>query len=168
MKVMLYLLFLLPLARANDVKDFRPLKCNEAIEMENCRSWKHFFGSRAVFDERVVVPCGRCFTMNTPRDTLTFTDGLDIQGKLVFPDGLALTVYTPAIIVQGVLEVNAFSKPIDGNPLIRFVMTGEQENSFDPIEENANACYGMNSCFVGPKSITVAGGRVSCKFSLLD
>lgn len=168
MKILALLVFLLPVARSNDVADFRPLNCNSSIEMENCRSWKHFFGSKRVFRERVVVPCGRCFTMNTPYDTITFTDGLDIQGKLVFPDGLALTVYSPAIIVQGVLEVSAHGKAVDGNPLIRFVMTGDQVNFFDPIEDNERACYGMKSCIAGSKSITVAGGRVSCKSTAFD
>jgi hypothetical protein len=48
----------------------------------------------------------------------------------------------------------------DGIPLIKFIMTGANEQTFTPIGSNANACGGA-SCSVGKKSFTVAGGKLN-------
>ena len=81
--------------------------------------------------------------MNHPGPTLTLQDGIDIQGKLVFPNS----------------NVNL----VVNTPLIRFVLTGGNEQSFTPIGSNANACGG-GKCSVGKKSFTVAGGKMNGEF----
>jgi hypothetical protein len=40
-------------------------------------------------------------------DTLILPLGLDIQGTLIFPDGYRITIETPFVRVQGVLEMIA-------------------------------------------------------------
>ena len=140
--------------------DFVPLSCNANVASASCATWTSRFGSGATLASRVVIPCGQCITMNHPGPTLTLQGGIDIQGKLVFPNSkVNLVVNTPVVIVQGLLDMRA-TKPVDGMPLIRFVLTGENEQTFTPIGSNANACGG-GKCSVGKKSFTVAGGRLS-------
>lgn len=99
--------------------------------------------------------------MNHPGPTLTLQDGIDVQGKLVFPNNYKLVVNTPLLVIQGELEITS-AKPVDGVPSIKFVLTGGNEQSFTPIGQNANACGG-GKCSVGKKSFTVAGGKLNSK-----
>jgi G8 domain len=142
--------------------DFVPLSCNANLASASCSTWTGRFGTGAIKTSRVIIPCGQCVTMNHPGPTLTFQDGIDIQGKLVFPNSnINLVVNTPLIVVQGVLDMQA-TKPVNGLPSIRFVLTGGNDQSFTPIGSNANACSG-GKCPVGKKSFTVAGGRLNSK-----
>jgi len=183
-----------------DVADFVPLSCNkDLIEMDTklCTCWSNFFdGHPTTFVSRVVIPCGVCVILtdhsndhldgedssnnnNKINITLTFQDGLDIQGKLVVIPGhpdVYITIRSTLIVVQGELVVDTTtisSKqqqqgiPIDGNPRVRFVLTGsanhhQEEQWFEPIGENALACdHGTQPCHVGPKAFVVAGGAVN-------
>ena len=140
--------------------DFVPLSCNANVASASCGTWTSRFGSGATVSSRVIIPCGQCITMNHPGPSLTLQDGIDIQGKLVFPNTQAnLIINTPLVVVQGLLEMRA-SKPVDGIPSIRFILTGGNEQTFTPVGSNANACGG-GKCSVGKKSFTVAGGRLS-------
>jgi hypothetical protein len=140
--------------------DFVPLSCNANVASTSCGTWTSRFGSGATVSSRIIIPCGQCITMNHPGPTLMLQDGIDIQGKLVFPNSnVNLIINTPVVVVQGLLDMRA-SKPVDGTPSIRFVLTGENEQTFTPIGSNANACGG-GKCSVGKKSFTVAGGRLS-------
>jgi len=145
----------------NSVDDFVPLGCNSQINSASCATtWSSLFGSGSEKSERITIPCGQCVTMDHAGDTLTLVRGLDIQGKLVFPDNYSLHIIAPMIVVQGVLKMTA-TKPVNGAPSITFTMTGQTANTFAPIGENSNACGG--DCNVGKKSITVAGGKVDSK-----
>ena len=148
----------IPDAELLEVADFVPLSCNAVFS--TCVPWSKTFGTGATQVARVVVKCGACITMDHPGPTLTLQNGLDIQGKLVFPDNYKLQIQSPLIVVQGELQMQA-SKPVDGVPSIRFIVTGSSDQFFTPIGSNANACGG--SCNVGKKSITVAGGKVNRK-----
>jgi len=140
-------------------KDFVPLSCNNMLS--DCKSWRTIFGNDAVHTARVVVPCGTCVTMDHPGPELILQDGIDIQGKLIFPDGYSLTVQTTSIAVQGELEMTS-TKPVDGTPNIRISMIGNNSlQTFTPIGENAGACG--NGCVMGKKAIVVAGGKVKCE-----
>jgi hypothetical protein len=142
--------------------DFVPLSCNSNLASASCATWTSRFGSGATLSSRIIIPCGQCVTMNHPGPTLTLQDGIDIQGKLVFPTSTVnLLVNTPLVVVQGLLDMRA-TKPVDGIPSIRFVLTGGNEQTFMPIGSNSNACGG-GKCNVGKKSFTVAGGRLSGK-----
>jgi hypothetical protein len=137
-----------------EIEDFVPLGCNEMIGV--CKPWSTQFGTKSTYSKRLNIPCGECVIMDM--NSLTLNGGLDIRGKLVVPDGHDVTLHSTVIVVQGELEMNA-TKAVDGVPLIRFVMTGPDENFFTPIRENQDACSG--ACNVGKKAIVVAGGKLT-------
>jgi hypothetical protein len=147
--------------------DFIPLSCNNNLSTATCNSWVSIFGSSSTFTNQVVIPCGTCITMDHPGPQLSLLSGINIIGKLIFPnDGsYQLTINTASIIVQGELDLQSTQTPVTGTPMIRIVMIGSDASlNFFPINENVNACDGfLGSCKVGFKSITVAGGRVNCK-----
>jgi hypothetical protein len=99
--------------------------------------------------------------MDHPGPTLTFGDGLDIHGKLVFPDNYELIVRSTLILVQGELQITAV-KPVDGNPQVKFVMHGDKDEFFEPADSNSNIC-GDGLCEAGSRSITIAGGKLSLR-----
>jgi hypothetical protein len=144
--------------------DFVPLSCNANLASASCSStWTNRFGSGTTQSSRIVIPCGQCITMNHPGPTLTLQDGIDIQGKLVFPSNVNnLVINTAALIVQGQLDMQA-TTPVDGAPSIRIVMTGGNDQTFTPVGSNANKCGGASQCAIGKKSFTVAGGRLNSK-----
>lgn len=143
-----------------ETADFVPLACNSNLSTSTCNSWSVKFGVAAIQSKRVIIGCGECITMDHPGPSLTLLDGLDIQGKLVFPNNYKLEVKSPLILVQGELEMQA-NKPVDGKPSIKFLMTSDSVQYFTPIGVNANACSG--SCAAGKKAIVVAGGKVNSK-----
>jgi len=144
--------------------DFVPLSCNDNLDSVTCTPWSASpFGLGSTHSDRVVVACGTCLVMDHADSTLTFEDGIDIQGKLVFPDGFELHVISTMIAVQGELMMTS-TKPVDGNELIRFTMIGQNTNSFTTIDENAGKCSGGDVCDVGKKVIVVAGGKVSSEY----
>lgn len=143
------------------IADFVPLSCNSNLAGSTCSTWTSKFGSSATVSSRIVIPCGQCITMNHPGPTLTLQDGVDVQGKLVFPNNYKLLVNTPLVVIQGELAMTS-TKPVDGTPSIKFVMTGANEQTFTPIGQNVNACGG-SKCSVGKKSFTVAGGKLNSK-----
>ncbi|EEC45131.1 predicted protein [Phaeodactylum tricornutum CCAP 1055/1] len=139
-------------------RGFVPLSCNANIDNSKCSSFIDTFGTNSVHASRLVVPCGTCVSMDHPGPLLTLNDGIDIQGKLVFPDGYRLTVNTNLVLVQGELEMKS-SKAVDGIPDVTFVLQGSSISSFEPIDSNTGNCGG--SCDTGARSITVAGGKVN-------
>ena len=150
--------------RLVDDDEFAPLACNAELPDAPCpTTWSSLFGSDSSHSERITIPCGECVTMDHTGDTLTLDDGLDIQGKLIFPDDYSLHVFSPMIVVQGELVMTA-TKPVNGEPSITFTMTGQTANTFEPIGDNINVCGG-GDCNIGKKSITVAGGKVDSKYS---
>ena len=88
--------------------DFVPLSCNANIASATCSTWTSRFGSGATLSSRITIPCGQCITMNHPGPTLTLQGGIDIQGKLVFPNSnVNLIINTPLVVVQGLLDMQA-------------------------------------------------------------
>jgi len=146
---------------ADGVEDFGTLSCNSnsILETANCVSWSSTLGTNTVFNQRINIPCGQCVMMDL-KGTLTFNDGLDIRGKLVFPENSSIEVVSTMIVVQGELEMTS-TKPVDGNPKIKFTMIGNDDMTFEPINENANNCKGAKTCGTGKKAIVVAGGKVN-------
>jgi len=97
--------------------------------------------------------------MDLAAQDLTLAGGLDIQGKLVFPDGYQLTLAAPFIRVQGKLHMTSTKIP-NGVEDVKFLLTGTDETltKFTPHDNNAMACDG--ECSVGKKPIVVAGGEL--------
>lgn len=148
-------------SRVLDVDDnFVPLSCNNAIAPIICRKWTNVFGSKPIYQKRIVIPCGQCIYVNVPR--LLIFGGLDIQGKFVVNER-AFILETTSIVVQGILEMSA-TKPVDGIPVIRIVMIGEKEEVLFPSHDNAKACGGAQ-CILGMKAITVLGGQLNSEFN---
>ena len=87
---------------------FGPLSCNDSMKMQMqmememempCEGW-----STQGFDPTaatVVIPCGKCIRMDMDMDMhnmhmhmLSLPHGLNIEGKLVIPDGYEITIET--------------------------------------------------------------------------
>lgn len=146
-------------------RDLVPLSCNANIDQATCLNWSVKFGSNSFYSTRVVVPCGECVIMDH-FGNITFNDGLDIVGKLVFPDGYRVNVYSTLVVVQGILDMKA-TGAVTGTPSIQFIMIGNNmETVFTPVDTNANACGG-NICSTGKKGIVVAGGTVNRKSQIV-
>lgn len=145
--------------------DLVPLSCNGALAAAICQPWTSRFGATSVHSNLVVVPCGECIMMDYKGPTLTLNSGIDIIGKLVFPENYVITLLTPFVIVQGELQMTS-TKAVDGIPLIKLVMTGESNNTFYPQNENSDACGAGSPCLAGKKAIIVAGGKLNSKFRL--
>lgn len=104
--------------------------------------------------------------MDHPGPILTLSGGIDIHGKLLFPDSntYKIEVRTPLIAVQGELEMISSSKAVDGTPLVKFLMTGDADQTYTPVGENALACGGGGTCNAGKKAVVVAGGKMNSTF----
>jgi G8 domain len=149
--------------QVNGIRDFKPLACNaEVLKPKSiCTdTWSSRFGTGDTHANLVIIPCGVCVTMNHASGKLNLNGGIDIQGKLVVPDGVQIDITTSYVIVQGELTM-ASTKPIDGIPNIKITLVGTNDAIFKPIDVNANACNGRETCIAGKKSIVVAGGKVT-------
>lgn len=93
-----------------------------------------------------------------------YLQGLDIYGKLVVPNSTSTEIWTPLVVVHGELIIDA-TKPVDGSPDVKIIMTDQGEDFFEPINENSHECGGR--CRAGRKAIIVAGGKVTgeCRYS---
>ncbi len=147
-------------AQSANIGTFHPLDCNPD-------SWSSSSCSALVSDnmpsagEPLTIPCNQCLTFDMTGN-VTFADGIDIKGKLVFPVNHQATIYTPFVIVQGELEITVDRAEISpDNEATRFILTGTQDVTFTPTDApNQNACPG-NACNLGPKPFLVAGGKVN-------
>lgn len=129
---------------------FGSLSCNSSIDP--CEGW-----SDQAYDPSagtVVIPCGKCITMDLSDGYLSLPHGLNIEGKLVFPDGYQITIETPFIVVQGELEMTS-TRQTSGEEDIKIIMTAlpEGDVSFTPHAEHSTGPKN-----VGTRPIAVAGG----------
>ena len=154
--------------------DFVPLSCNADLDEAVCESWMDYVGTESTHASRVTIPCGVCVTLDyvnsdssneENENVLIFEQGLDVQGKLVFPDddpAYRLQIQTPLLLVQGELQLLARTKPVNGMPNLHLILTttaaDEETMYFEPVHDNAHQCGGW--CEAGKKSITVAGGKI--------
>jgi G8 domain len=147
-------------ALQSNVRDFQPLLCNSNLASVTCTSWSSMFGTAGLYTNRVTIPCGMCIAIDHAGATLELRGGLEIIGKLVFPNKYRLNLSTTTIIVQGELQMTS-SKPVNGVPDVTITMIGSNDAlTFTPIDRNSNACNGASTCTVGKKSIIVAGGKI--------
>lgn len=139
--------------------DFRPLACNAGLSSAPCNSWTSMFSGAMSHTSEIVIPCGECVTMDYS-GALNLAQGLDIQGKLVFPDGAKVTLRTPYVRIQGELHMFS-SKAPNGQEQVKFVIDGIDQTvtSFIPADSNRDACGGF-ACTAGKKPIVVAGGKL--------
>jgi G8 domain len=148
-----------------EIPPFVALSCNKNLANVRCQSFISRFGTGSIKDSLVTIPCGECYNMDHRFAMVMFRKGLDIQGRLVFPEGYSVHVVSPLIVVQGELVIRAATKPINGTEQVRFTLIGEDEKqTFTPIGDNANKCTGRNAtCEIGKKAFVVAGGKIDVK-----
>jgi G8 domain len=147
--------------QGDGMNDFRTLSCNVNIASATCITWSSTFGTSNSHSTRITIPCGQCVTMDHVGGDLVLLGGLDVVGKLVFPDGYNLNLLSTMIVVQGELQMTS-SKAVDGIPNVKFTMFGDDSLlMFTPVDVNTNACKGVSTCSIGKKAIIVAGGKVT-------
>ena len=127
-----------------------------------------------IFDRRIVVPCGECIVLDRGLHarSLIFNDGLDIQGKLIFPPNLEIKVKTTSILVQGELHMFA-NKAIDGLPSITVTWmdlpgsasswsSGSKSFRQESPHSRQYPCGRLDweECDMGERPFLVAGGKV--------
>lgn len=143
--------------------NFNQLQCNivNGIENMECEEkWSQVFGKDSSFQMEVVVPCGRCIVMDHAGPLLKFGRGLDVQGKLVLPEGYAVRIETPFVRVQGILQMRSTDE-VSWNPLVKIMFTDSEPGleKFQGASSNENVC-GTQACSPGSKSFVVAGGKL--------
>lgn len=143
------------------VDDFSSLNCNNELDTAKCDPWTELYGAEQLVSDKVIIECGKCVEMDLPEPQLTLLEGIDIHGKLIFPDGYDLILRTPVLVIQGELEMYS-TKAVDGTPSVRIILIAGGEDTFVPIDNNEGKCGG-ESCFIGKKAVVVAGGKVNVK-----
>ena len=155
----------LPSVKA-DIQDFAPLGCNSNLESVPCTTgWKEAFGTSITYPTHITIGCGECIVMDHDGPAIHLQEGINILGKLVFPDGYNLEVKTTKIVVQGELVMSATDKAVDGTPSIKITLEGEDEQTFTPADSNAGNCGG-GDCSIGKKPIVVAGGKITREYTV--
>lgn len=147
--------------------NFHPLKCNDGLDDDPCLTpWTKMFGDHFFFTDMVEIPCGKCVVMYPSRNTLTFSGGIRILGKLVIH---ANDILTTSILVHGELVIESL-KPIDGFPDVSITWMDAPSNhslSFRAPEngEGSNDICGgeRGACGMGRNPFVVAGGRIDIR-----
>mmetsp|Transcript_9179 Transcript_9179/g.27606 ORF Transcript_9179/g.27606 Transcript_9179/m.27606 type:complete len:1426 (-) Transcript_9179:247-4524(-) len=134
--------------------DFSPLTCNSNLDSATCGSWT--FGSAPT--EQVTIPCGTCVDMSTAPAAVNAAFGINVEGRMHFPDGTETHISTPHLFVQGKLSMDLANGPIGADPDVKITMTGVSDQILTPNDQNAAVCPG--GCNVGPKAVVVAGGEL--------
>ena len=155
---------------------FRPLDCKRPA-CQISTTWTKGNIGRNAHKGTVVIPCGTCVWMDYVADdhheeyehqgpTLVLPHGMDIQGRLHFPDnGYKLTIEAPFLLVQGLLDIPSTGR-VGRDPMIKFHIKSEQRSiSFLPAYNNERVCPDVASgepstCDIGFRSIVVAGGQI--------
>ena len=145
---------------------FYPLRCNVIASlstMECTETWTSLYGTTVEHLKEIEIPCGSCVVLDHPEPVLKLLGGLDIQGKLVIPDGYKVSIEATHIRVQGELQIIS-SKVVDGTPNVRILLVNGEPGieKFQPALSNTNAC-GVQRCDPGPKSIFVVGGKLDIR-----
>jgi len=138
---------------------FNRLDCNP-ISWSSCNK---LVSNHISNDVPLKIPCGQCYLFDMVGDITL--NGLDIEGKLLFPVNHKATIHTPYVIVQGELEIKVDHAKISPENLgTKFILTGTNNVIFDPSEApNEKACDGLSGkkCNLGVKPFLVAGGKVN-------
>lgn len=106
------------------------------------------------------IPCNKCYTFDISGNITI--NGLNIEGKLIFPLNHKVSIRTPYVIVQGELEINVDHVEIKpDNISTKFILTGNQNVIYTPTEApNHNVCPN-GGCNFGSKPFVIVGGKVN-------
>ena len=157
-----------------DDKMFHPLSCNAHLtsaDVDCVPTSPNYAGTLSDLlaattntssSSEVVIPCGKCAVASTTDgSTLDLPAGLNVEGMLHFPPSANLTVVTPHVFVQGILQMDPPDPDLANTVRVRLVGTDDQY--LFPHEENAMACDPAVGCNVGKKVVAVAGGRLDVR-----
>jgi len=152
-----------------------PLPCNEGVAFD-CLATP--LSSLPIpLDGPLVIPCGTCVHVDiSDGSQLDLPNGLRIEGKLYFPPEANLKIYTPMVMVLGILKMDyplvgnqvTISlhnvKDADGNEVL---VDGKPIDHFfnaDPSQQDPRTgrCLpdAAKKCKVGKKVIAVVGGKL--------
>ncbi len=150
-------------------KMHHPLSCNDGIESysseSDCTPFSQLLTTyldsmNSADTSPLTVPCGTCSIVDiTDSPLLTLPHGIRIEGKLLFPPEVSVTLRTTFVLVLGLLNIET---PNHGNK-VTFSLYGEEDVYFHPHPENSMACDVNTGCMIGSKVIAVAGGKVDIR-----
>ena len=177
---------------SNSSRSLQENTCDFSL-VGNCLSWNEFVQAnniqgtintlqQTVYSQRVIIPCGVCVELANDNNVydLVFNDGIDVQGKLLMNCKPAMNqnlvssvikISTTMLLVQGLWDLDATCKNVDGKPLVVVNMltnpvriNGAKSIFFKSIHPFISSrCTNPLGCDSGEKSITIAGGKVNCK-----
>ena len=87
------------------IGEFHPLDCNSNLDNAPCTDNVSDIMPTSGTSDPLIVPCGKCYVFDLPDSQVYFPGGINIKGKLKFPENKKVIVRTTSIIVQG--EVSA-------------------------------------------------------------
>ncbi len=145
------------LQSVNKFESLLDAPCNKDLASDPCTTT---FSSLVQIDSPTIIPCGTCAVVDSNLEESLTLLGLNIEGKLVFPNNRKITIKTPFVYVQGQLDISADAVVSPDNLAVSFILTGSIDQMFTPHAYNSNACNGR-SCAVGKKPFLVAGGRIN-------
>jgi hypothetical protein len=170
------------------IGDFHPLACNSNLENAPCNV--AVSSNMPTGSNPLVIRCGECYIFDLPGNEVNFPGGINIKGKLKFPDNRKITIRTTFVIVQGEvsdksflliyhtficlqtnscfwmvqLEIRSTHNSINAdNESVVFNITGTNDIKFNPTDiPNENACSQQpnGECNLGPKPFFIAGGKL--------
>jgi hypothetical protein len=137
---------------------FMPMHCNMQLDTAPCVS---FSAQNFDVSENIEIECGTCVTVDVAGD-LVLEQGLDVQGKLIFPASRqALKVTTPFVFVQGEMVIEELSdKHIpQSDQLLEFHFVGTDDVMF---VSHGNQTFDKCElgCNLSKKPFAVAGGTL--------
>lgn len=144
---------------------YAPSSCNDGVETEPCLDFSSLVEAALSADSAAVVPCGECYAVDyDDSSTVTLPNGLDVLGRLRFPETASVTINTTSVVVQGLWDME---KPAAGNK-VKITLYGTEEKTLYHMskcggEGHENAldleCTDVEN--VGKKPFIVAGGKVN-------
>ena len=141
---------------------FHPLDCNVDLSAAPCTTKVSDILS-SLINSPLIIPCGECVLFDLEQDVI-IAGGLNIKGKLKFPNNQKVTIHTPFVIVQGELSIKVDHDTISPNSeSVAFNITGMEDIKFKPTDSpNTDACALSNGeCNLGRKPFVVAGGKLN-------
>ena len=149
-------------ANSASIGAFSPLACNANLASQGCI--KKVSDIMPTAGNPLLVPCGECYIFDLAGTEVSF-DGINIIGKLKFPNNKKVTVRTKYVIVQGELEITADHATIaPENESVVFIITGTADVKWKATNNpNTGACDEQPSklCNLGAKPFFVAGGKLN-------
>lgn len=142
----------IPLVRDDQI--YNPLSCNN-VPFNDCSTTtlESIIANTPDGASNVRIPCGTCATLSTSDgSTITLSLPLDVEGMLLVPSTAHAKLRTPAVFVQGVLQID----PPDNLDGLEISLYGSDDVMFTPHVENSDKCP-AGGCNVSSKAIVVAG-----------